>query len=381
VDLVGHRLGDYDVVAHLGGGTYGSVYRGVHPRSGMVVAIKLLHQPASERVLVEARAAAAIHHPAVVQVYDLQLASDKRPYIVMQHLDGQPLGAVMTGPLPVPRVLAIASDVLAGLGAAHALGIVHRDLKPDNIFLTAAGAVIVDFGLAKLVGDPAAPHLTITGESLGTPRYMAPEQIRGDRAIDGRADLYATGVLLYEALAGRPPFEHEALFELFDAHVSRPPPPLREIAPHVPPHVADAIMRALAKAPDDRFPDAAALRRALVAPVRRRRWPWLAGAVAALALAVGIGAFVGRTRRDPFAVPPLEATEYSLGPGYERALQQLSESLRADALPPANVRAMQCNIERVWRVLDPGSRAYYRRMRILLRTRAPDFSPDDCGKR
>jgi serine/threonine-protein kinase len=246
-DLVGRPLGEYKILASLGGGAFGSVYRAVHQRSGMLVAIKLLHRPIDDadgkRVIVEARAAATLAHPNVVQVYDLALTGDRRPYIVMQLLDGQPLGHLIGTRVAVPHALSIASDVLAALEVAHQRGVIHRDLKPDNIFLSKGRAVIVDFGLAKLVADPRAPSLTVTGEALGTPHYMAPEQVRGELA-DGRADLYAVGCVLFEVLAGQPPFPGAATFAVFDAHLNAPPPSIAALRPDVPPHVDAAIARA-----------------------------------------------------------------------------------------------------------------------------------------
>src|SRR5258706_6555279 len=124
----------------------------------------------------------------------------------MQLLDGAPLSNVITQRLSVAEAVTLACDVLAGLAAAHAEGIVHRDLKPANIFIASGKAVIVDFGLAKLLADPKSPNLTVTGEAIGTPSYMAPEQIRAGKTVDGRADLYAMGCVLYEMLANRRPF-------------------------------------------------------------------------------------------------------------------------------------------------------------------------------
>ncbi len=286
-DLLGRKLGEYTVLQQLGGGSYGSVYRAVHERSGLLVAIKLLHQPIdsteSQRVLVEARAAAMLSHPNVVQVYDLALATDRRPYIVMQLLDGQPLARLLTQPLPIALAVSIANDVLSALAVAHVRGVIHRDLKPDNIFVTKGRAIIVDFGLAKLVADPRAPSLTMTGEALGTPHYMAPEQVRGEPA-DGRADLYAVGCVLFEALVGHPPFQGGATFAVFDAQLNRPAPSARELRPDVPAAIDAAIQTALAKHPNARFADAAEMQRALAGTStrRRRRWPFAVAGVLAL---------------------------------------------------------------------------------------------------
>jgi len=258
-DLIGHTLGEYRLIARLGGGAFGQVFRGVHVRSGHAAAIKLLDQPLGQRVITEARAAAAIRHHNVVAVYDLGMTTDRRPYIVMEYLEGAPLSPRWyAARVPAAELVPIATEILRGLAAAHRLGIVHRDLKPANVFATIGRIVIVDFGLAKMLADPNAPNLTVTGASLGTPRYMSPEQIE-NRGVDGRTDLYALGVMLHEALCGKPPFEGST-YELFDAHLSREPPALPRDTPR---ELAAAILRALAKPPGDRFANADEMRRAL----------------------------------------------------------------------------------------------------------------------
>jgi len=295
-DLIGHTIAEYQITGRLGGGGFGQVYRAVHVRSGLAVALKLLDRPAadSQRAITEARAAAAIRHPNVVQVYDLGLTSDGRPYIVMECLAGTTLAERWRSAMPASDVVPIAIDILRGLAAAHALGIVHRDLKPANVFVAGgdagasgsfgeAGAsssfarrervVIVDFGLAKMLADPAQPTLSITGAKLGTPRYMSPEQIQG-KPLDGRSDLYALGVMMYEALSGEPPFSAGSTFQLLAAHVEQKPPAL---ASNLPRPLVAVIERALAKDPAGRFASADEMRRALSSRRRagaRRRWWW-----------------------------------------------------------------------------------------------------------
>jgi len=220
-----------------------------------------------------------------VQVYDLGLTSDGRPYIVMELLLGTSLAEQWRGVTPVEDVVPIAIDILRGLGAAHAAGIVHRDLKPSNVRAVGgadAGAsssfarreriVIVDFGLAKMLADPAQPTLSITGAKLGTPRYMSPEQIQG-KPLDGRTDLYALGVMMYEALAGEPPFMAGSTFQLMSAHVDQKPP---DLGKHLPGPLVDVIDRALEKDPRNRFATADEMRRALSGKrgATRRRWWW-----------------------------------------------------------------------------------------------------------
>ena len=383
-DLLGHAVGDYVVLASLGGGSFGRVYRAIHARSGAVVAIKLMQQPVGEaandaqRVVREARAAAMIRHANVVAVYDLGVTSDRRPYIVMQHLEGTTLRRHLAARAAISELAPIAADILRGLAAAHDRGVVHRDLKPDNVFVVdqpRPRAVIVDFGLAKLVADPRAPHLTITGESIGTPRYMAPEQIRG-KSIDGRADLYAVGVMLYEALAGVPPFVGESTFQLFDMHVNQPAPSLAVARPDLSVAVCEVVDRALAKNPADRFPDANAMRRALAAAVarpNRRRWPLVAAATGATAFAA-VAVVMAMTRG------PSSPTEAPLPEQYQRGLDALAANLphytRTDIL------RLICPIDRLFRtnadLPDDTYRTYLHRLHAMLRDRAGDDLVTDC---
>jgi len=387
-DLLGRKIGDYIALANLGGGTFGQVYRAIQPRSGAVVAIKLLRQPIddAQRVITEARAAAMIRHGNVVAVYDLGLTSDRRPYIVMQHLEGTSLRRWLAPGMALDRLVPIASDILRGLAAAHRLGVVHRDLKPDNVFVTdhagrPAGAIgsvtrgkptqraiIVDFGLAKLIADPHSPNLTVTGESIGTPRYMAPEQIRC-QPIDGRTDLYALGVMLYEALAGRPPFTDEATYALFDAHVNRPPPALTELRPDLPPAVCEVIERALEKDPAARFTGADEMRRALAAAMAKprsfvaRRWPWLVAAVVAIAVGATALALASGSTEDTAHVA---AADDPLPPAYENALANVAATLDRNFYRRVDIVRMACPIASTLAdrgvIMDRTYRAYMRRL-------------------
>jgi serine/threonine-protein kinase len=379
-DLLGRKIGDYLALANLGGGTFGQVYRAVQPRSGAVVAIKLLRQPIDDasRVITEARAAAMIRHGNVVAVYDLGLTADRRPYIVMQHLEGVSLRRWLVPGIGLDRLVPIASDILRGLAAAHRLGVVHRDLKPDNVFVTlkpAPRAIIVDFGLAKLIADPHSPNLTVTGESIGTPRYMAPEQIRC-HAIDGRTDLYALGVMLYEALAGRPPFTDEATYALFDAHVNRPPPALTELRPDLPPAACAVIERALEKDPAARFSGADEMRRALATAMAKprsfvsRRWPWLVAG----GLAIAAGATALALAKGPADEPARVADEPALPASYENALANVAASLDHNFYRRVDIVRMACPIASTLAdrgvVMDRTYRAYMRRLLDLYQRHA-----------
>jgi eukaryotic-like serine/threonine-protein kinase len=266
-DLLGRKIGEYRILAKLGGGAFGTVYRAAHATTGTIVALKLLAHPIdhadSQRVVIEARAASKIAHPNCVEVFDLQLTSDRRPYIVMQLLEGVTLAKVMQQQLSVAEAVTLISDVLKGVAAAHRQGVVHRDLKPGNIFVANGRAVIVDFGFAKLISDPSTPNLSITGEVVGTPAYMAPEQIKSGRAIDGRIDLYAISCVLYEMLAGRLPFGGKTALQMMSAHLNQVALPVTAYRQDCPKRIAEAIARGMAKSPDERYPDADAMRAAI----------------------------------------------------------------------------------------------------------------------
>jgi eukaryotic-like serine/threonine-protein kinase len=236
------------------------------------VAIKLIHDSSAgdptsrERMLREARAAAGLHHPNTVAVFDAGEA-DGRPFIVMERVVGWSLGDRLQdeGPLSVADTLAIADAVLAALQAAHARGLVHRDVKPSNILLPDSGGVkLADFGIAKALAETSA-GLTSTGQLLGTPRYLAPEQVAG-RPASPASDLYSLAVVLYQCLTGEPPFMAETPLAEALAHQREPVPEVAKAAPHVPAAVARTVERALAKEPSERFADAAAMRRALHDP-------------------------------------------------------------------------------------------------------------------
>ncbi len=272
--LLGTTIGVYRVARLLGIGGMGRVYKGVHPTIGSRVAIKVLSRECSdrrdlvERFFSEAKAVNLIRHESIVNVLDLAMLPDGRPYIIMEYLDGAPLSALVEAavnaraPVPLGGLARLAAEVLDALGAAHGKGIVHRDLKPDNIYVTPAGRPkVLDFGIAKLT-DSAPGTGTATGSLLGTPHYMAPEQAAG-RPVDHRADLYAMGVILFECATGQKPFMADSLFDLLRKHVETPPQPPRQLRHDMPPELEMVILTALAKAPDQRFASAQAMSLAL----------------------------------------------------------------------------------------------------------------------
>ena len=278
--MIGQSIGNYRVTRLLGEGGMGMVYLAEHPTLGRRAAVKVLHpdlaasQEMIERLFNEARAANAIGHPGIVEVSDLGLLPSGTPYIVMEFLEGQSLGARMSqgGRLSLRATLEIADQAASAVGAAHAKGIIHRDLKPDNLFLTPdpqwpgrERLKVLDFGIAKLAQRPAAASdvRTRTGAILGTPRYMSPEQCRDSREVDHRTDIYSLGVILYEMLAGTPPFVSSSWGEMAHMHIGVKPPDLRELVPDLPLAIERAVARALEKEPDARFQSMAELRQAL----------------------------------------------------------------------------------------------------------------------
>src|SRR6185312_10698115 len=285
--MVGERIGNYQVVERLGEGGMATVYLATHPTLGRRVAVKVLNADLArldqmvQRFFNEARAASAIGHRGIVEVFDLGTLPTGAPYIVMEYLDGESLAQRMirAGRLSLDTAADIAGQAAGVMEAAHARGIVHRDLKPDNLFLVPdplwPGRELVkllDFGIAKLTqrAPGAADQRTRTGVILGTPRYMSPEQCRESRDVDHRTDVYSLGVVLYEMLAGAPPFVSGSWGELAHMHIGVAPPPLQTHMPDVPTSVAEIVHRALEKEPGARFQSMAELERALRAVVTAR---------------------------------------------------------------------------------------------------------------
>src|SRR5688572_8520759 len=228
--LIGTMAGNYKLVERLGAGGMGEVYKAVHPSIGSKVAIKLLHAVAArapgiqERFLIEAQAVNRIEHDGVVKIIDAGRLESGRPFLVMELLHGESLQQIKKrARMPVSEACKVMIDVLDALEAAHRAGVVHRDLKPPNVFRTKSGRTIVlDFGIAKLMAPEANLRLTLTGMAVGTPHYMAPEQIRG-LPITPAVDVYAAGVMLFELVCGRHPFEGDNDESLFEGHLVKRP--------------------------------------------------------------------------------------------------------------------------------------------------------------
>jgi len=261
-DLVGQVIGGkYEILRILGRGGMGAVYQARNLAMDSLAAIKVLRREAAEdleaieRFYREARASSRLHHVNTIRIFDFGQAEDGRLYLVMEYLEGQSLWKEMRacGPMSPDRVLRIAEQVLKSLGEAHAMDppIVHRDIKPENVFLVRMRGEtdfvkVLDFGIAKSTGDPS-----LTRGAIGTPKYMSPEQAEG-RRVDARSDLYSLGVMIYEMLAGRPPFQSDTPMRLLLMHMHEPPPPLRQCCPEVPREVEGLVMALLEKDPGRR---------------------------------------------------------------------------------------------------------------------------------
>ena len=331
------RLGPFEILAPLGAGGMGEVYRARDTRLDRYVAIKTLRSEfvgdpdRRLRFEREARAVATLAHPHICTLHDIG-RDENTDYLVMELLEGETLASRLArGPLPIDDVLRVGSQIADGLAAAHRRGIVHRDLKPANIMLTRAGAKLLDFGLAKspahaVVLDgataTAAAPLTGAGQILGTLQYMAPEQLEGGSA-DTRTDVFALGLILYEMTTGRRAFTAESPASLVGAILHTTPPPVTTVVSTAPPALERVISGCLAKDPADRWSTAhdvllqlrAIDPRALALPTTARSNGWgarIAWAVAALATLVAIGAWVLRRGPSDDAMPAQLAV-YSLG--------------------------------------------------------------------
>ncbi|MFC4532351.1 serine/threonine-protein kinase [Sphaerisporangium dianthi] len=261
--LIGAQVADYLVEAVVGRGGMATVYRARDRRLGRAVALKVLAPQLSadqrfrDRFVRESRLVAAVDHPNIIPIYEAGEADDLL-FIAMRYVDGADLRKLIqgSGPLPVARAYRLFSQIASALDAAHQNGLVHRDVKPANILVSEGTdrdpehVYLTDFGLTKSTFSEAG--LTSHGHFMGTPRYVAPEQIRG-LPVDGRSDLYAFACVVYEALSGLPPFQRDTELALLYAHVSHDPPPLTPYRPDLPHSVNQVMNRALAKSPAERY--------------------------------------------------------------------------------------------------------------------------------
>ena len=355
-DLTGQTLGQYRIVKPIGRGGMASVYKAYQPSLDRYVAIKVLppyyaHEPGfAMRFTREAKAVAKLDHPNILPIYDFGQEGDLS-YIVMKYVAAGTLKEMMGQPVPPAQATEIIEQIAAALDHAHEQDIIHRDVKPSNVLMDRRQwALLMDFGLAKMVGGSV--QLTASGVGVGTPAYMAPEQGQGEE-IDHRADVYSLGVMLYEMLTGKVPFDAETPLAVVLKHITAPLPMPRTVNPAIPEAVERVVLKAMAKEPDNRYATAgemaSALRHVVIeggpgpeialpspeeliapakiepeaeepvvhAPARRKlpRWVYAAGAVALLALVGVVLAAMGLfSNEDSTPEPaPIYTTEGTLG--------------------------------------------------------------------
>jgi hypothetical protein len=264
--MIGQNIGKYRVLERVGRGGMGTVYRAIDETLHREVAIKVLNAELNDpevarRFRTEAITVARLSHPGIATIYEL-FQHDGQWLMVMEFVRGETLEQLVAnaGPLTPERAAALCMQALAALAHAHSMGVVHRDLKPANVMLTSAGDVkVMDFGIARVAGSE---HLTSVGFMMGTPAYMAPEQVLGQE-IDARADLYAVGVVLFRLLTGVLPFKGDTPFALAQAQVNAPPTPIASVRANLPDWVGAVLARALEKQPEARFQSAAEFHDAL----------------------------------------------------------------------------------------------------------------------
>ncbi|MCH8476331.1 MAG: protein kinase [Wenzhouxiangella sp.] len=341
------RLGRYQIETELGRGTMSIVYKAFDPRIDRYIAVKVLREQfarnvnSRQRFLREARAAGGLGHPNIVTVFDVGQV-DGSPYLAMELLEGQTLAQRLDSAEPLePRaVIALARPTGSGLSYAHERGVIHRDVKPANIHFDAGSGMVklLDFGIAGIEGRPERPA-SEGGPVLGTPAYMAPEQIVGEQ-IDARCDLYALGVVLYRLIAGQLPFDEASINEQVARVLSQPPPALKPLHPDTPRELVELTQRLIHKNPAGRHASAAdvleelqdiraRLQRGVLSVSRRRRlawrWPVVIGGLVALVLALGLG-HVYRSQNEAMV-----AATYGFGEGLASVIaREVAEPLLLD---------------------------------------------------
>ncbi len=352
----GSRLGPYEILAPIGAGGMGEVYRARDAKLGREIAVKVLPQATAsdpdrrQRFEQEARSASALNHPNILTIYDIGEA-DGSLYIAMELIEGRTLRELVASsePLPTKRLLDLAVQIAEGLAKAHGAGIVHRDLKPENLMVSKDGYVkILDFGLAKLTEMPssaasvlptaiAAP--TEPGTVMGTAGYMSPEQASG-QPVDYRSDQFTLGAILYEMATGKRAFQRKTGAETLVAIIREEPEPLAQAAPRAPAPVRWIVERCMAKDPDDRYTSTRDLARdlksvrdhlsettvsgglAAAEPARTRRRGWLLPAALALAAGAGLGFLLkGLAAGKPSAPEQFQPLTFQRGAILERALR------------------------------------------------------------
>jgi len=330
--LIAALVDRYQIERELGRGGMATVYLAEDLRHHRKVAIKVLHPElaeslGSERFLREIETTASLRHPHILPLYDsgaVRGRSEGGPpllYYVMPFVEGESVRDRLTRDkqLPIDEALSITREVADALGYAHGRGVVHRDIKPENILLENGHAVVADFGIARAVSAAGGDRLTQTGMAVGTPLYMSPEQAAGERDVDGRSDLYSLGCVLYEMLGGQPPFTGPTSEAIARQHLVTEAAPVTNLRPTVPPEVAGALARTLAKNPADRFNPAAqfvqalspasgaATARTATVSVAAARPRWRIAALGAVALGIAVVAWFGSRAWDARARPTAAA--------------------------------------------------------------------------
>ncbi|MDA0637438.1 serine/threonine-protein kinase, partial [Nonomuraea sp. MCN248] len=310
--LIGQEVAGYYIENIIGKGGMAVVYLALDPRLSRRVALKILNPVLSvddrfrQRFILESRTVASIEHPNIIPIYEANADADGVLYIAMRYVDGLDLRRFIydRGPLPFDQGLRIFAQVAAALDAAHAHDLIHRDVKPANILLAGDHVYLTDFGITK--HRTSISGLTQTDQFIGTPRYMSPEQINKEH-IDGRADQYALGCVVYEGLSGRLPFQRDNDIALLWAHLAEQPTPLTELRPELPPEVDGVMMRALAKTPEQRFASCAAFVEALREAIT--------GSPADTGARTGTGTGAGTGPRTGPRTGPGSGPHYGPGPG------------------------------------------------------------------
>ena len=264
--------GLYEVEREIGKGGNARIYLARSPQ-GHPVALKVLHPEllvsvAADRFLREIKLASQLDHRHIAKLLDSG-EQDWIVYYVMTYVEGLTLREVMNQGrrMSIADTLRLAGDLLDALDHAHARGIIHRDVKPENVVMSPEGAVLLDFGIARAVWASGSDRLTRSGIAVGTSTYMSPEQITALQELDPRSDLYSLACVLFECLAGQPPFTHRNEAMVLQLHLTQPAPDIRALRPEIPVELASGLARALTKTPEERWQSAAAMRDALTAVV------------------------------------------------------------------------------------------------------------------
>jgi TolB-like protein/Tfp pilus assembly protein PilF len=382
--------GRYTLEREIGRGGMAYVFLAHEPKHDRHVALKVLRPDlgavlGAQRFLREIQVSARLQHPNILACFDSGDAGGLL-YYTMPYVEGESLRARLEreGQLPIEDALRITRDVAEALGYAHSHDVVHRDIKPENILLSGGSALVADFGIARAVSFAGGTRLTETGLVLGTPTYMSPEQASGEPRLDGRSDLYAMGCVLYEMLAGQPPFTGPTMQTVLARHTVDPVPSLRTVRRTVPAHVERAVMKSLEKAPADRFATAAQFLQAINAPAvsdpspdayagsaapaartalaRRTRWRGAAAALSALALAFVAGIYLfqvqARARILSLAILPISSLRGDTATDY------LSDGLTIDLI----------------NTVSRFPRLAVKSRGVVARFRQPDLDPQRAGR-